>query len=192
MIVRAHNRVRIRRRPTERHSIGILFGPKNAFYKIGTGDLSGTDPRWIPTFGTTSKGSRSPNRLVTNQAMPSIREFYNWDGFGTTLWISAFSILNSLLGDQPSMGVENTLDRIRASLPQRSFTGHPLDNKVFASKGIKVVAGAGSARSSSGTQAAEDLSDGDNLRTGKSNSGIDVVITFPTRIPSSTFSHSPA
>ena len=124
MIVRAHNRVRIRRRPTERHSIGILFGPKNAFYKIGTGDLSGADPRWIPTFGTTSKGSRSPNRLVTNQAMPSIREFYNWDGFGTTLWISAFSILNSLLGDQPSMGVENTLDRIRASLPQRSFTGH--------------------------------------------------------------------
>ena len=37
--------------------------------------------------------------MVTDEAR-ALRS--NWDGFGTTLWISAFYILKSLLGDQPS------------------------------------------------------------------------------------------
>ena len=44
-------------------------------------------------------------------------ETYNADGFGTMLWISAFSILNSLLGDQPSR--QDTLPAVPA-LPAES------------------------------------------------------------------------
>ena len=44
-------------------------------------------------------------------------ETYNADGFGTMLWISAFSILNSLLGDQPSR--KDTLPAVPA-LPAES------------------------------------------------------------------------
>ena len=68
-------------------------------------------------------------------------ETYNADGLGTTLWISAFSILNSLLGDQPSR--KDTLPAVL----DLCWGAHLLtkDNAVVAS----------------GTWTAEDLSDRD-------------------------------
>ena len=60
-------------------------------------------------------------------------ETYNADGFGTMLWISAFSILNSLLGDQPSRK-DTSETRITLSLhpehgrPRISRAGMPLND----------------------------------------------------------------